>query len=199
MIYSKKRSFLWYFTSSGYLYNVRIKIIINRNDKLRAEQTILKSHLLKHKKHLQTLCLGHDAISSKIKLNYGWTFRKLCVINIISALHKENKLQLRCKNSKLFRLIPRKKDSEYHVPVFNLSTENINTTPLRYGLHHSFTNKNKNVKRNVAVELETLARFLDPHITTEKKNPSMNIYIQQQTLSKMYTVTWITLTNHLVT
>ena len=150
---------------------------------------------------MRTLCLGHDAISSKIKSNYGWTFRKLCIINIISALPKENKWQLSCKNSKLFRLIPRKKDSQHHVPVFNLSTENINTTPLRYGLHHSFTNKNKYVKRNgnVAVELETLARFLDPHITTEKKNPSMNIYIQQQTLSKMYTVTWITLTNHLVT
>ena len=161
MIYSKKRGFLWYFTSSGYLYNVKIKIIINRNDKLRAEQAILKSHLLKHKKHLQTLCLGHDAISSKIKSNYGWTFRKLCVINIISALHKENKLQLRCKNSKLFRLIPRMKDSQYQVPVLNLSTENINTAPLRYELHHSFTDKNKYVKRNVATEFEILARFLD--------------------------------------
>ena len=39
----------------------------------------------------------------------------------------------------------------------NLPTENINTGPLRDGLHHSFTDKNKYVKRNVAVELETLA------------------------------------------
>ena len=81
----------------------------------------------------------------------------LCITNVFSALHKENKLQLRCKNLKLFRLIPRKKDSQYQVPVLKLSTENINMAPLRYGLHHSFMDKNKYVKRNVAVELETLA------------------------------------------
>ena len=143
---------------------------VNRNDKLRAEQAILKSHLVEHKKYFRTLCLGHDEISNIIKSNYGRTFHKLCIINIISALHKENKLQLRCKNLRLFRLIPRKKDSQYQVPVLNLSTENINTTPLRYGLHHSFTDKNKYVKRNVAVELQTLARVLDAHIThTEKE------------------------------
>ena len=76
--------------------------LINKNDKLRAEQAILKSHLLEHKKHLRTLCLGHDEISNKIKSNCDRTFHKFCIINIISALHKKNKLQLRCKNSKLF-------------------------------------------------------------------------------------------------
>ena len=96
----------------------------------------------------------------QIKSNYGRTFPKLCIVNIISALRKESKSQLRCKSSKLFRLIPRIKDSRYQVPILNLSTENINTTPLRYGLHRSFTDKNKYVKRNVAVELETLAGFL---------------------------------------
>ena len=89
---------------------------------------------------MRILCLGHDEISNEIKSNYGQTFYKLCIINIISVLRKENKLQLRCKNSKLFRLIPRKKDSQYQVPVFNLSRENINTAPLRYGLYH-FKNK----------------------------------------------------------
>ena len=103
---------------------------IDRNDKLWPEQAILKSYLLEYNKHLQTLRLSHDEISNKIKSNYGWTFHKLCIVNIISALCKENKLQLRCKNSKFFRLIPRKKDSQYQVPVLNLSTENINTAPL---------------------------------------------------------------------
>ena len=65
---------------------------------------------MRYKKHLLTLGLGHDEISDKIKSNYGRTFHKLCITNIISVLRKENKLQLRCKNSKPFRLIPRKKD-----------------------------------------------------------------------------------------
>ena len=100
----------------------------------------------------------------------------LCITNVFSALHKENKLQLRYKNLKLLRLIPRKKDSQYQVPVLKLSTENINMAPLRYGLHHSFTDKNKYVKRNVAVELETFARFLDPHVT-HRKNESFHEYL----------------------
>ena len=51
----------------------------------------------------------------------------------------------------------------------NLSTENINAAPLRYGLHHSFTDKNKYVKRNVAVELETLTGVLDAHVAHTEK------------------------------
>ena len=119
--------------------------------------------------------------NNRIKLNYGRTFHKLCIVNIISALRKENKSQLRYKNSNTFRLIPRKKDSRYQIPVLNLSTENINTTPLRYGLHHSFTDKNKYVKKNVAVELETLAGFLDPHVTHREKE-SFHEYLRSATI-----------------
>ena len=100
---------------------------------------------------MRTLCLGNDEISNIIKSNYDRLFHKLCVINIISGLHEENKLELWCKNSKLFRLIPRKKDNQHQVPLLNLSTENINIAPLRYRLHHSVTDKNKYVKRDVAV------------------------------------------------
>ena len=100
-----------------------------------------------HKIYLQTLCLRHDEISNIIKSNYGRTFHKLGIINLISALQKENKLQLKCKNSKPFRLILRQNDSQYQVPVLNLSADNINTAPLGYGLHHSFTDKNKCVKK----------------------------------------------------
>ena len=62
----------------------------------------------------------------------------------------------------------------------NLSTENINTAPLRYGLHHSFTDKNKYVKRNVAIELETLARVLDAHVTHTEKE-SFHEYLRSAT------------------
>ena len=52
-----------------------------------------------------------------------------------------------------------KKDS-YAVPVINLSSKDLDTKPLKYGLHHIFTDKNKCVKRNIAVELELLATSL---------------------------------------
>ena len=62
----------------------------------------------------------------------------------------------------------------------NLLTENINTTPLRYGLHQSFTDKNKYVKINVSVEFETLTGFLDPHFTHREKE-SFHKYLRSAT------------------
>ena len=40
---------------------------------------------------------------------------------------------------------------------------------LRYGLHHSYTNKNKYIKRDIAVEFETLATILDPFVNQSSK------------------------------
>ena len=80
-------------------------------------------------------------------------------------------MQLRCKNKKLHNLTtstPKKLDS-YKIPGINLSTENLDTEPLRYGLHHSYVDKNKNVKRNVATESESLSIILDKYINPWSK------------------------------
>ena len=68
-------------------------------------------------------------------------------------------MQLWCKNKELHNLItskPKKLDS-YKTPAVNLFTENLDTEPLSYGLYYSYVDKNKNVKRNVATELESLS------------------------------------------
>lgn len=87
-----------------------------------------------------------------------------CIWNaILTPLHHTNIMQLRCKNKKLQNLIalkPKKLD-RYKIPVINLSTENLDIEPLKYGLHHSYIHKNKHVQRNVAVELESLSIILD--------------------------------------
>ena len=58
-----------------------------------------------------------------------------------------------------------KKKDPYKVLVINLSSEDLDTKPLKYGLHRSFTDKNKYVKRNIAVELDSWAapagKFVD--------------------------------------
>ena len=41
--------------------------------------------------------------------------------------------------------------------------------PLKYGLHHSYIDQNKYVKRNVAVELESLSITLDKYIELSSK------------------------------
>ena len=55
------------------------------------------------------------------------------------------------------------------MPVINLSTQVLDTKPLKYGLHQLFTDKNKFVKRNVAIELETLAASLDHYVKQSNK------------------------------
>ena len=55
----------------------------------------------------------------------------------------------------------------YKIPVVNLSTENLDIEPLRYGLHHSYFDKTTYVKKNCATELESLSIILDKYI-----NPS---------------------------
>ena len=87
-------------------------------------------------------------------------------------------MQLRCKNEKLHNLItskPKKLDS-YKTPVINLFTENLDTEPLRYGLHHSYVDKNKNVKRNVAAKLESLSIILDKYINPSSKRNLPRIF-----------------------
>ena len=46
---------------------------------------------------------------------------------------------------------------------------------LRYGLHHSYADKNKYLKCDIAVEFETLATISDPFINQSSKETFMNI------------------------
>ena len=80
-------------------------------------------------------------------------------------------MQLRCNNKKWPNLItskPKKLDS-HKILVVNLSTESLDTEPSRYWLHHSYVDKNKNVKRNVSAELESLSIFLDKYMNPSSK------------------------------
>ena len=80
-------------------------------------------------------------------------------LNILAVLRKSNLEQLKRKNNKLriLSLKVLKNQDSYQVPVINLSSHGLDTKPLQYGLHQSFTDKNKFVKRNATVELESLA------------------------------------------
>ena len=70
-----------------------------------------------------------------------------------------------------------KKKNSYAVPQINLSCEDLDTKPLNYGLHHSFTDKNKYVKRNIVVELESLATSLDKFVD-QSLNESFHEYLR---------------------
>ena len=55
---------------------------------------------------------------------------------------------------------PVRKYPEYKVPVVNLSSHKLTDTEyrqLKFGLNHSFINKDKNVKKDIAIHIEPLA------------------------------------------
>ena len=61
-----------------------------------------------------------------------------------SLKDKHTNVQLWYKNKKLYNLITSKpkKLNRYEISVVNLSTENLDTVASRYGLHHSYVDKN---------------------------------------------------------
>ena len=91
---------------------------------------------------------------------------------MLAALRQENTKQLTCKNKKLhhlkikFNKLPKDK---YNIPVLNLSSESLDLSSLKYGLHQSFVDKNKYVKRNVAVGMESIAVRLDKYVDISRK------------------------------
>ena len=67
-----------------------------------------------------------------------------------------------------FRFFKLPKD-KYNIPVLNLSSVSLDLSLLKYGLHQSFVDKHKYVKRNVAVEKESVALRLDNYVDVSIK------------------------------
>ena len=91
---------------------------------------------------------------------------------MLKSSQEDNINQLKCKNKKLRRLISQKevKRDNYNISVFNLSSHGLNVSGLKYGLHQSFTDKNRHTKQNLAVEFEALSSKLDLFIKDSKEN-----------------------------
>ena len=64
--------------------------------------------------------------------------------------------QLKTKNKKIYHIKPKNPQFTYQVPIINLSDFEIDTTCLKYRLHHSIIDKNRFIKRDLGVEFESL-------------------------------------------
>ena len=64
------------------------------------------------------------------------------------------------------------------MPVNNLSDYGIGTSSLKYGLNHSFIDKKKFIKRDLAVEFESLVTTVEFHEFLRYRTDSLsqNIY-----------------------
>ena len=157
---------------------------IDSKDQIKVEEGVLRSHLLNHKKNLQYLLKFHEHLSNAIFQEVDSLLYKSIKRNILLTLHSNNLLQLQCKKKKLHKLISSKKSSKkkdsYTIQVINLSSEDLDTKPLKDGLHHNFTDKKKYIKRRIAVELKSLATSLDKFLDHSLKE-LFHEYLQSST------------------
>ena len=76
------------------------------------------------------------------------------------------------------------------IPIKNLSSSDIDVSNLKgKGMNYSFVDKNKFLKRNIAVEMEALAVSLDKPVDTQSKGE------KKVNLLKMFTIHKIILSN----
>ena len=117
-------------------------------EKLRSSNRILLDHLHKHKVNLQNHVQLHRKLVQYLHDNIGYLLTNFLLKKCRKELSKQNFNQLKTKNKKIKSLIPRKNIRTTEVPIINLSSfENLHTKPLLNGLHHSFIDKNKYVKK----------------------------------------------------
>ena len=141
-------------------------------DKWKAEKLILESSLKQHYKDLKGLLIQLEKEERKLKQKHSKLFYGFVEARIIAALTTERRKSFQTKIKKIDNLYRDKqkfKDS-YQVPIINLSDIVLSEEEkegLRYGLQHSFIDRNKYVKQNLAIEMETLADTTNKNVKQE--------------------------------
>ena len=141
---------------------------LNERDRWKSSDIILKSQLHKHKKLLFRLIEEHGnyrQITNSVLLH------KLLNNFVLKTLRNENTFQLSTKNKKLRNLRP--KQSSYNsskVPIIHLSSmQSIDISHMEHHLKQCFVDKNKYIKKDIAVEFETLCSSVDKDISPDDK------------------------------
>ena len=141
---------------------------LNERDRWKSSDIILKSQLHKHKKLLFRLIEEHGnyrQITNSVLLH------KLLNNFVLKTLRIENTLQLSTKNKKLRNLRP--KQSSYNsskVPIIHLSSmQSIDISHMEHHLKQCFVDKNKYIKKDIAVDFETLCSSVNKDMSPDHK------------------------------
>ena len=107
----------------------------------------MKKYLFEHRNNLKHLKGRHYKIIKELLKLLGKVILRILIIDLCNSLRKSNILQLKTKNNKIRNRRPKHANKTSQVPVKNLSDYDIDTSSLKYGLHHSFIDKNKFIKK----------------------------------------------------
>ena len=136
---------------------------VNETDSLTASHKFMKSRLTKHVQDLYNLSIQYNDLKSLLYSNSGIVLGNTLLNIAQRSLSKRRYLSFKTKNQKIVNLIKRKRKScntNYSVPIINLSNYNLSsqeTQQLKLGLDYCFVDKNKDVRRFLAANMESLA------------------------------------------
>ena len=130
---------------------------LNGNVKVNAAKDHMKSHLNKHFNDIRDLGYCQDKLEREIRP----IFTDIMLKSISKLLQREILESFRTKNKKLFNLTKRrtKENVDYKVLIINLSNCQLNEKEydqIKMGLNHCFINKDKNIKKHIAANMESI-------------------------------------------
>ena len=147
----------------------------NQQQRFQAVKSILNSNLREHWTKLRSHQIVHSQLKLDIILKYEGGVFKLLHNMTFKTLEQERISSLETKNTKIKNLLNKSKpnmQNNYEVPVINLTNTNITAkemSHLKNGLHHSFVDKNKNIKQRLAAEFENLTHTVQASVPDEEK------------------------------
>ena len=147
-----------------------------KEDQHTAERIILGSNAKKHIDLLKGIIYEHRKTANELQSITGPLLFKLLYKRILNESKDIRSKSFKTKLDKLSNLRPtyQKKNITvpYKIPVINLSSTELTRTEitqLSYGLEHSYVDKNKYVKRNLASHFESLAYSINKNIKNEER------------------------------
>ena len=123
----------------------------------------MRGHIDKHYNDNRFLRLDYCELKEKLQSLVGNLFTSILLKSIEKSLHKERLESFKTKNKKIANLMKSQKDdifTYYSVPIINLSSYTLNDSEynqLKFGLNHCFINKEKQIKKDIAANMESLA------------------------------------------
>ena len=149
----------------------------SESDRYSAVKKILNANLRKHRLNLHQTNEDYQQAKQTCQNRFGKGGFKLLHHMINNDLRKERNQSLRTKNRKIFNLAGKRRDKpkqheETTVPIFNLSDKSFPksvTNCLRFGLNHSFVDKNRFIKVNLATELESLYQQVQNQVPSDEQ------------------------------
>ena len=133
----------------------------------------MKSHLTKNVQVLYNLSIQYNDLKSLLYSNIGIVHGSTLINIARRSLSDRRYLYFKTKNQKIVNLLKRKRkpcNANYSVPIINLSNYNISDQQrqqLKLGLDYCFVDKNKDVQRFLAANMESLADSVKGNIDHE--------------------------------